>query len=151
VIAAALDSAFLLGLGPRRSACGREFGPPVGDQVGRDGSVRPVLRRYLIATIVFAVATVWTGVALFSALECLLAFVLASALVGVGQRRRLVAERGRARRHAIGRSHGRHADLFDGGERSYAGGAVLRARPSRALYDGDAERGDWPLLAERHW
>ena len=111
--------------------------------------MRSIVQRHLIATAVFAAAAVWTGVALVSALECLLSFVLVSVLVRAVQRRRLVAERGRARRSAAGRSHGRRPGMFEAEERPSAGGSVSRAKPSRVLYD--AERGDWPLLAERQW
>jgi hypothetical protein len=118
---------------------------------GREAIVGLVVRRYLIATIVFASAALWTGVAFVGVLECLLAFVCASGLVGVVQRRRLVAERGQSHRRAGGRVQGRRPARSAAGERSQAGGPVSRARASRALYDGDAKAGDWPALAERHW
>lgn len=113
--------------------------------------MKSIVQRYMIATAVFAVAAVWTGVALVNALQCLLSFALASALVRAVQRRRLVAERGRARRSASGRSHGRQPRLYEPDERPYARESVSPARPWKALNDGDAEGDDWPLLVERHW
>ena len=64
--------------------------------------MRSIAERYLIATIFFVAAEVWVGIGLLSGLQCLLAFTLASAVVAVVQRRRLVAARGRARASARG-------------------------------------------------
>jgi hypothetical protein len=105
--------------------------------------VKALVQRYLIATLGFAAAAVWLGVGLTRALECLLVFLLTSLVAGVRQRRQLVIERGhkRGRRRAVPEVRDRRQSRHSGSH----------SRPSRALYDDEADSGDRPRLAERHW
>ena len=105
------------------------------------------MHRYLIAAGVYAVAALILGVGLVSGFECLLAFVFTSLVVGVVQRRRLVAEGRRAVRPAARRSRKRPRAVDSRDSRRL----VPRSRPSRVVYD-DAVEGDvWPQRAEHGW
>ena len=108
-----------------------------------------VVERYLAAGFAFVVAAVWAGVGLVSAFECLLAFALASLVVGVVQRRRVVesSRGGRAGARRPGERRARPGDPADETRRHSRDGA----RPSRALYDDEVAGDEWPRLAERRW
>jgi hypothetical protein len=108
--------------------------------------MKSIAQRYLIATVFFVAAELWVGIGLLSGLQCLLAFTLASAVVAVVQRRRLVAARGRARASARG-----------GARRSRPAAAAPRTRPRplppepKPLYDDDSASVGWPQMARDRW
>ena len=111
-----------------------------------------LVERYLIAAVGFAAAALWLGVGLVKGMECLLAFLLTLLVVAVVQRRQRVVERSRARRpaHSRGGSHSRVGGATDRRHERPVRRAGSRPRPSRPLYDDDADGGDWSRLVE-HW
>lgn len=114
--------------------------------------MKRLVQRYLIAAVGFVVAAMWLGVGLSSGLECLLAFLLTLLVVTVVQRRqRVVARGGHAHRTASGHRHAHRSEAADRGDRRYPPRSSTRSRPSRPVYDDEADAGDWPRLAERHW
>jgi len=110
--------------------------------------LKSVAQRYLIAAVAFVAVAPWLGVGIVSGLECLLAFVLTLLVVGVVQRRRLVAEGGRARRPTRSRPPARRPRTADARDRRPARRA---AEPPMAFYDDEAATGDWPRFAESNW
>ena len=111
------------------------------------GSFSSLVQRYLLAAVVFVLAGAWLGVGLIKGLECLLAFLIALLVVAVVQRRQSVAER-RSDRAAGGHPHRRSPRGADRRNEPPARNAAPRPRPTRPLYDDDADSGDWPQLAE---
>ena len=105
--------------------------------------MKSLVQRYLIATLGFAAAAVWLGVGLTKGLECLLVFLLTSLVAAVRQRRQLAVGRGH--------EHDRRRAVPDTRDRQHPRHSASRARPSRTLYDDEADSGDWPQLAERRW
>jgi hypothetical protein len=107
--------------------------------------MKSIALRYLIATVFFVAAELWVGIGLLSGLKCLGAFALASLVVGVVERRRLVAARSRARRSSGSRSR-RSRDH----EHSAPSSRPRPPRP-RPLYDDETVGSEWPQLAEHRW
>ena len=106
-----------------------------------------VVQRYLIASGGFAVALLLTGVGFLSGFACLLVFALTSLVVGAVQRRRLVAERGRAVRPGAGRSRGRPLSV----DSRDSPRSTARPRPSRVVHADQREGVEWPQLADYGW
>lgn len=113
--------------------------------------MKSLVQRYLIATLAFATAAVWFGVGLTRGLECLLVFLLTSLVAAVMQRRQLVVERSHGHHATSGHRHGRRRAVPDARDRRHPKHSGARSRPSRTLYDDEADSGDWPQLAEPRW
>jgi hypothetical protein len=105
--------------------------------------MKAIAQRYLIATVFFVAAEVWVGIGLVGGLKCLGAFALATLVVWVAQRRRLVAAGRRTRRSSGSRSRQRRAHEH----------STPRPRPARPrpLYDDETAGSEWPQLAEHRW
>jgi len=113
--------------------------------------VLSLLQRYLIAAIAFAMAAVWLGVGLVKGLECLLAFLLASLIVAVVQRRQAVIGRRDTRRATISEAKIHRPQAADARERRRTTRSDPPPWPSRSLYDDEANSGNWSRPLEHHW
>jgi uncharacterized membrane protein len=102
-------------------------------------------QRYLVATVAFTVAAIWTGLSVIGAFDCLIAFTLAYAIAGFVLRgnARLDRERSRDSRHSRGHlrddAYGRHR--------------ASSPRPARVVYDLDRPGPDneWARAVDGGW
>jgi hypothetical protein len=120
-------------------------------------------QRYLLATLAFVLAAIYTGLGLLSGLECLIAFSFVYAIAGAAQRgmAQAVGDRGRdsspsrsrrtrarpsRREPSRERSGSRHVDVYDRPREP-------SRRPAGTVYDLDRHSvtDEWPQVADRVW
>jgi hypothetical protein len=125
--------------------------------------MKGLLQRYLVAGIAFVIATVWTGLSVTRAFECLLVFTCVYATAGVVQRgkARIDGNRGGdSSRSRSRRSHARPPRFELSPERSASPRDDLYARPreptrrsTHVVYDLDRHgaEADWARVADSAW
>ena len=103
--------------------------------------MKAVTHRYAVATTVFVVATLIIGVPLIGALECLVAFLLASIITTASQRRKRVrgthSRRARVRDRVIRTDTGTSTRRPQGSRRSLV--------PPKPIHEDEISGYGWPV------
>jgi hypothetical protein len=124
--------------------------------------MKRVSQRYLVATVAFTVAAIWTGVNIIGAFECLIVFTVVSATSGFVFRdnARLDGHRSRDSRRSRAQNVRDHPGRELSRERSAslredAGGRQSASSPrsTRVVYDLDRSASDdeWARAADGAW
>jgi hypothetical protein len=125
--------------------------------------MKELSQRYLVASVAFVVAAIWTGLSVTSAFECLIAFTFVYAIAGAAQRgkARIDGDRGGdSSRSRSRRSHARPPRFEPSRERSaslrddpYDRPRESSRRSGHVVYDLDrhSAEDDWARVADSAW